>query len=623
MGLGAIQVAEESGLIRRIDYLSAVSGGSYTATAVAAARARMQDPTRSRPPWSRGSPEEDHLRRSLRYLGEDWSDVVVGIVQYLVGLLLNLLPFLATLVVVSSAVGLFYRTTGVLVLDGSQLVAGHTGIRIMAALGVAVSTALLDRRAVPWMSAPLRFASMSAVILLLFPDIAEVAAEIAAATTRLTLQPVALGIVAGLAMLVVMRSQWAVQIGLLRSIGVRAARAFFLVTWFCLLVATFTLGLRWSISLPTSQLVLYVGAAAALLIVFGFFVHANMSSLHDVYSNRLNRAFVVISPERDDGRATRLADVSISALNAPDWPELLVCAAVNLADSESAEGEGCGSFVFSYRAVGGPRVGRCTTQDYLDRLLTGYLSCASVVAASGAAIAPNMGVFTRRSLRFFLALANLRLGMWLPNPAREHDPDRSILRRGWHEPGPLATWREALGGLSRRHRFVFVSDGGHWDNSGIVELLRRHCRVIFAVDAATDEFRLSNVLRMMSLARVECGVDFQADAGLLSSAEPILTIPFAYALAGEREFDNYLILMRTHISEDMPADLYALAESLSPFPRHSTVNQFLRAKDVDAYIALGRWLFARAHEAADLPPDVAPAAASMVAPFDGSHTHRR
>ena len=80
LGLGAIQVAEESGLIRRIDYLSAVSGGSYTATAVAAARARMQDPTRSRPPWSRGSPEEDHLRRSLRYLGEDWSDVVVGIV---------------------------------------------------------------------------------------------------------------------------------------------------------------------------------------------------------------------------------------------------------------------------------------------------------------------------------------------------------------------------------------------------------------------------------------------------------------------------------------------------------------------------------------------------------------
>jgi hypothetical protein len=127
----------------------------------------------------------------------------------------------------------------------------------------------------------------------------------------------------------------------------------------------------------------------------------------------------------------------------------------------------------------------------------------------------------------------------------------------------------------------------------------------------------------MSLARVECGVDFQADARLLTSAEPILTIPFAYALAGEREFDNYLILMRTHISEDMPADLYALAESLSPFPRHSTVNQFLRAKDVDAYIALGRWLFARAHEAADLPPDVAPAAASMVAPFDGSHTHRR
>jgi hypothetical protein len=149
---------------------------------------------------------------------------------------------------------------------------------------------------------------------------------------------------------------------------------------------------------------------------------------------------------------------------------------------------------------------------------------------------------------------------------------------------------------------VFVSDGGHWDNSGVVELLRRRCRTIFAVDASVDEFRLGNMLRAIALARSELGVEFDANGTLLESRSPVEKIRFTYPDDTAGSPANYLILLRTHISPEMPSDLVALGTSRGAFPCHSTANQFLSAHDVDAYIALGRWLLQRGLTIADLLP---------------------
>ena len=286
-----------------------------------------------------------------------------------------------------------------------------------------------------------------------------------------------------------------------------------------------------------------------------------------------------------------------------------------------------------------------------------------MVAASGAAIAPNMGRLTRHSVRALLAFLNLRLGLWvsvpeeeeqggpevrgkslpMKNPTRtgapvagcldrgpegclasgtcrrltaageESDGVMARLRGGWREPGPYWTWRELLGQLSANDNALFISDGGHWDNSGIIELLRRGCRTIFAVDAAVDEPRLSNLVRAVSLARSELGVEIDMTGTMLESEEPVLRLTFRYPGEDQSGPKNQLIVMRTFVPPGMPADLVAMSRASgthglgSVFPRHVTLNQFLQARDVDGYITLGRWLFAEAVREADLRPPFADA----------------
>jgi hypothetical protein len=299
--------------------------------------------------------------------------------------------------------------------------------------------------------------------------------------------------------------------------------------------------------------------------------------------------------------------VRLAQLSAVHVPELLICAAVNVKDHESGEGEGCTSFVFSTAFVGG----RVLQSEELHSYATD-LDCATIVAASGAAVAPNMGRFTRRSIRALMALLNLRLGLWISLPrSQPHAAARPAGQRttmwmriadGWHKPGPLWTWREALGDLSAEYKAFFVSDGGHWDNSAIIELMRRRCRTIFAVDASIDDLRLGNLLRAISLARSELGVEINADAELLSSRQAILLLTFTYPGEDKTSPRNVLIVMRTQIEEEMPADIVAMSVGTSTFPRHTTMNQFLHARDVDGYIALGRWLFRQAVTKADLMP---------------------
>ena len=107
---------------------------------------------------------------------------------------------------------------------------------------------------------------------------------------------------------------------------------------------------------------------------------------------------------------------------------------------------------------------------------------------------------------------------------------------------------------------------------------------------------------MISLARSELGVEFEADGKLLKSLSPVEKIRFSYPDDTIDSPASYLILLRTHINSEMPSDLVALATGRGAFPRHSTMNQFLSARDVDAYIALGRWLLQHGLAAADLPP---------------------
>jgi len=92
------------------------------------------------------------------------------------------------------------------------------------------------------------------------------------------------------------------------------------------------------------------------------------------------------------------------------------------------------------------------------------------MAISGAAFAPNMGNVTIKALSFVLAMLNIRLGYWLLNPA--------LVNRWWSMSecdvqGRWQLFKELVSRLDEKDNYVNVSDGGHMDNLGVYELLRR------------------------------------------------------------------------------------------------------------------------------------------------------
>ena len=105
------------------------------------------------------------------------------------------------------------------------------------------------------------------------------------------------------------------------------------------------------------------------------------------------------------------------------------------------------------------------------------------MAISGAAASPNMGYHSSPSITLLLALFNVRLGWWLGNPGKEGDktytqegPDRAIV--------PLV--EETFGLTTDTRPWVYLSDGGHFENLGLYEMVRRRCRLILAIDAGCD-----------------------------------------------------------------------------------------------------------------------------------------
>lgn len=115
------------------------------------------------------------------------------------------------------------------------------------------------------------------------------------------------------------------------------------------------------------------------------------------------------------------------------------------------------------------------------------IDVGSTIAISGAAFSPAMGKSSVQNQGRLMVLLNLRLGVWVPNPMLLQARSSETKLPGWSWK-PAWPWysREFIGFFDRTARFVYLTDGGHWENLGLVELLRRGCRDIWMISAAGD-----------------------------------------------------------------------------------------------------------------------------------------
>ena len=290
--------------------------------------------------------------------------------------------------------------------------------------------------------------------------------------------------------------------------------------------------------------VVWAIVTAAFVAVYAF-VGITQVSIHRIYRKRLRRTFGLAR----DGAGGVYAPDEANQLKwnemADDEPELVVCCAQQRTGIAPG-GLPAETFTISPREV---RIGDdvVPTDRYLavlpgDQAVERCVS--SWIATSGAAFASAMGRMSKGSTNALMAATNLDLGIWLPNPRLVLDPNARFprVRLGY-------LLKEILGWYDPADRYVFVADGGHWENLGLVELLRRRCRTIVCLDASGDSIGAFTTLRQaVELAGLELP-DVVADFDLTgldtisagSAALPgglVATLTVTYRGPGEETFDR-------------------------------------------------------------------------------------
>jgi hypothetical protein len=394
---------------------------------------------------------------------------------------------------------------------------------------------------------------------------------------------------------------------------------------------------------------------AVFLLAWQVLTDGNRTSLHRYYTQRLATAFA-------ETRGGNVLDPPAPLFSAyrteADRPHLVVCAAANTDQPGSTpSSRNCAPFTFSAYNCGissgtmfrGERDGRfdlgLRETSGPDRLQwndafaplqaarwentapdvglsmdtaafedhANQLTLIDMVAVSGAAVSPAMGRMSRPSMRLLLGVADARLGMWLPNPLHRRlrqAPTHGVWSRIYwqlRQPGLLALAREIIGGLTFHGQWLYVTDGGHYENLGLVEALRRGATEIVAFDASGDTpFSLSTFGQAVETARTDLGVEIalvQADAlaqdGTSGHAKALAAVARATYANG---VVARIYLCKAARIADLPPDVKSWADGHPIFPNDSTANQFYGDREFEAYRRLGYQAGQQAHELARPDP---------------------
>ena len=379
-------------------------------------------------------------------------------------------------------------------------------------------------------------------------------------------------------------------------------------------VASIVEGISGTPSPPTYRVSAMVSHAilaaivATYCLVVGILVSLNYSGIHRIFRDRLMELFL---PDHRSvrnqrwGPATQADSVLIeNVCRSPNGrPYHLLNANVVLVDSlnEKYRERGGANFIMSPLYCGSDATGWRRSFDYMREGDSG-LRLATAMAISAAAANPHSG--SRRSagtrnrmVSLAMSILNLRLGYWAPHP----DPNQA---KGKTEipnylfPGVIPAL--GRGFLSEHRRFVDLTDGGHFENLGLYELVRRRLKVIMVCDSSYDPgFEYADLAIAIERIKVDFGVQirFRDDHGL-NKLEPskdggtsergfaIADIVYA-AEGGDSRTSGTLVYLKPTILRGLSPEIVSYRRRNVDFPNEATANQFFHEAQFEAYRELG------------------------------------
>lgn len=352
-------------------------------------------------------------------------------------------------------------------------------------------------------------------------------------------------------------------------------------------------GTRWEATLALGLLFLAFGVVTAR------FINVNKFSLQQMYRNRLIRAYLGASnPCRDCNDFTGFAEsdnLLMSELDPGLKPFHVVNTTLNLVATQRLAWQQrmAESFTITPLHCGSADLGYRPSLEYGGR--TG-VSLGTAVAISGAAASPAMGYHSSQVIAFIMTLFNARLGCWLGNPG-------AAGAKTWRLPGPTSAITsivsEAFGLTNDTNPYVYLSDGGHFENLGIYEMVRRRCRYIVVSDAGCDpQFTyedLGNALRKIRID-MKVPIDFEADSFQLLGKKRYAIARIRYSLVASAGEDGYLLYIKPMMRGNEAPDVASYQADHRAFPHQSTAEQFFDESQTESYRMLG---VLTAHEICD------------------------
>jgi hypothetical protein len=356
------------------------------------------------------------------------------------------------------------------------------------------------------------------------------------------------------------------------------------------------IGLRWILQdgmVHWPRYGLALGTSLAVVLLTAWWFDPARVGLHEFYRSRISRCYLGASNtegfknERDRVARNRHVserpgdDLTFGQLReAKVRPIHLVCTAANdlSGDHLATLYRGAKSAVLS---VNGVSIGNQTAP--LD-----YLRFSAALTASAAAFNSEMGRVSMTlgpAVAFLMSTLNLRLGLWVPHPQNKYRSDY------WF---PGRFFMAELLGMSRTDRnHLHLSDGAHFENFGLYELVRRHCRYIIVSDCGEDQSvnfdDLANVLRRV---REDFGVEIEVDVDPLRPDERGMSRQ--HAVVGTIHYDGYngvdkgsLLFFKPSLTGDEPPDVLQYRSRNTKFPHESTGDQFYDEAQWESYRRLG------------------------------------
>jgi hypothetical protein len=319
------------------------------------------------------------------------------------------------------------------------------------------------------------------------------------------------------------------------------------------------------------------------------YVNINKFSLHGMYRDRLIRAYLGASnQDRKASQFTGFADsdnINMAAL-IKNRPFHVVNLTLNLVAGRRLawQQRKAASFTVTPLHCGSPDVGFRPSSEY-----GGGITLGTAVAISGAAASPSMGYHSSPMVGFIMTLFNARLGSWLGNPGPPGE-------RTWRNPGPLSSSgslvKEALGQTSDQSEYVYLSDGGHFENLGLYEMVRRRCRTIVVIDGSCDpDLRyddLGNALRKIRID-LRIPIDF-ADEYARPLRERLKRCALGtvrYSAVDGPGTDGRIIYLKPMLIGGEPPDVASYGAAHPDFPHQTTGDQWFDESQTESYRSLG------------------------------------